>query len=458
MKRKWDKASLEEVAQIAAFACAVTEEAKLGMPTSAHDKIEDAGKGGLLRNEANTVMELQAIVHELRPDFKWQQLTYLEEIEKKAVADADVAVTGMAMTQQMATKLERDEFELDKSKIEFDIQTLSEYRAKVKSRETRIYFGKLEKVNQRCNKAVNIVRELLCPGQGQVQVSAARGQKNAWDSLCVFMKEVQRQNGLSSTDAITKLVLNNWAVPSMISSEHQKTQAALVGAVVNNSTHCAGLTIQPVWSTTKGQVVDVTGKLLKSIENNNVSLDNNFSIIVDNKIDERDERPMNYPGRICLGLANKRAENVWWKTSLFAKGVVATNELMRSRHMVRLEDQGEDTLPADSNPVTHIKQCEKHHQLGPKVWQSVLEATVGTLPPREDAGRSAIMIIDTHARTGEIAKAVCQMLSSMTVPVYYWGLTSETPVKTGFRSKHKLDKALVTATCDHSSGRKIHRK
>ena len=161
-----------------------------------------------------------------------------------------------------------------------------------------------------------------------------------------------------------------------------------------------------------------TAKLLKNIENNNVVLDHNFSIVATHKSDERDEIPLNYPGRICMGQGTKRAENIWWKTKLFSQGIVMVPELLKSRNMVCLESLDEASLPNDTNPNTHVKQSEKYHQLGPAVWHNVLETTIGTLPSREDASRSAVLVVDTHARTGEVAKAICQMISNMKAPLY----------------------------------------
>ena len=68
--------------------------------------------------------------------------------------------------------------------------------------------------------------------------------------------------------------------------------------------------MQPVWSYTQGQVVDTGAKLLKLIENNNVMLDGNFSIIFEKRSDEREDRELNYPGRRCLG-ETSRVDNVW---------------------------------------------------------------------------------------------------------------------------------------------------
>ena len=90
-------------------------------------------------------MELQAHMHELQPDFKLQSMSCLTDVLKEAVAKADVGVTSMAKTSQLATKLESDEFELDKTKIEFDICGAAEYRNKVTSRESWVHYKKIEK-------------------------------------------------------------------------------------------------------------------------------------------------------------------------------------------------------------------------------------------------------------------------------------------------------------------------
>ena len=72
----------------------------------------------------------------------------------------------------------------------------------------------------------------------------------------------------------------------------------------------------------------------------------------------------------------------------FAKGFALVPELLKSRDMVVLEDGAADALPADTATATHVKQSEKHHQLGAMAWQRVLESTICSLEPRTDVGRS----------------------------------------------------------------------
>ena len=93
--------------------------------------------------------------------------------------------------------------------------------------------------------------------------------------------------------------------------------------------------------------------------------------------------------------------------------------------MVMLEATAEDALPPESQTATHIRQNEKHHQLGAVAWQRILEATVGSLPVRDDVGRTANLIINTHGRTAEIEKAYFAIMSSLLVPTYMFTMTAE---------------------------------
>ena len=145
---------------------------------------------------------------------------------------------------------------------------------------------------------------------------------------------------------------------------------------MNGSNNNIGLVVQPVWASTKAQVFDTTTSLLKLMENNNVVLDLNWSILFENKCDERDERPLNYPGRFCLGKNTERSGNIWMKTDLVAKGYVQVADQLKTRSMVEMADSSEEALLA-LGLQTHKIQSEKYHQLGvlarEKYWERRLE-------------------------------------------------------------------------------------
>ena len=55
----------------------------------------------------------------------------------------------------------------------------------------------------------------------------------------------------------------------------------------------------------------------------------------------------------------------------------------------------------------------------------ILGATIGTLGSRNDVGRSAALIVDTHPRTGEVPLGFVQMLSEFRIPCYYFGCIAD---------------------------------
>ena len=143
---------------------------------------------------------------------------------------ADVAVTGTAKTTQMATKLEQDEYALDESKVEFDISTLQEYQHKIKSRESIIYFQRLEKISTRVNKVKLAVQGLLGEDSctNRIKMVMGQDQRKVYAVLVSFLEHVARKEGLQSSSALSVLSITNWSCPSLFSSEHQKLQAAIL--------------------------------------------------------------------------------------------------------------------------------------------------------------------------------------------------------------------------------------
>ena len=112
------------------------------------------------------------------------------------------------------------------------------------------------------------------------------------------------------------------------------------------------------------------------------------------------------------------------KTDLVAKGYVQVSEQLKTRLMVEMADSSEEALPAGFLD-THLKQSEKYHQLGVPAWEKILGSTIGTITARNDVGRSAVLMVDTHARTGEVPLAFAQMLSQFRIPCYYFGCIAE---------------------------------
>ena len=265
----------------------------------------------------------------------------------------------------MVTKIEVDEFELDKAKFLLDVANLQECNRKVKTRESRVYFDKLEKQATRVNKAKNACQATI---DRLLSFShAGADSKKIWTAIQKKIHDIKLREGLVNTEAVSVIAIANCSAPALLTAIHQKVQSSIMGAVVNEGDNNIGLVVQPVWASTKQQVFHITSTLLQLMENNNVTLDLAWSLLFENKCDERDERPLNYPGRFCLGKNTERGNNHRMKTDLVSKGYVQVEEQLRTRAMVEMADSSEEALP-NAQLQVHQKQSEKYNQLGVLVW------------------------------------------------------------------------------------------
>ena len=176
----------------------------------------------------------------------------------------------------MVTKIEVDAFELEKANLLLDCASAGEYDRKVKTRESRVYFDKLEKQAKGVNMATNASKSVI---EGRMSFSHGSDTKEAWDAAQKKANDIKCREGLVNEDAVSILAIANWSVPALISSVCQKMQRAIMGAVVSESNYNIGLVVQPVWASTKGQVFDTATSLLELMENNNVVLDLNWSML-----------------------------------------------------------------------------------------------------------------------------------------------------------------------------------
>ena len=88
LRRKWDKSSLEEVAQLAALCISVGEDAVSNLPGDAHVAVTDEFMKAFVLNNPMVMLELQTAVHDLSSAFKWDDISMLAEIGQNARTQA----------------------------------------------------------------------------------------------------------------------------------------------------------------------------------------------------------------------------------------------------------------------------------------------------------------------------------------------------------------------------------
>ncbi len=86
----------------------------------------------------------------------------MNTINGDATQLTDREVTGSDRTDQIATKLEEEQLSLDKTKVEYDLAAYREWIVKTKSRDNRLYFQKMERTAQKCNKVTTNILSQSC--------------------------------------------------------------------------------------------------------------------------------------------------------------------------------------------------------------------------------------------------------------------------------------------------------
>ena len=114
-----------------------------------------------------------------------------------------------------------------------------------------------------------------------------------------------RQDNIASklaipSSSIPSLLVLNWAAPCLVPVPIQDNQISVLSWAPSENMQSADVVINPVFTYNKGKLHLEEGKLVDLLAKGNHNLDCQFSIIFKEKSDDRDLRPMVYPGRFVF--------------------------------------------------------------------------------------------------------------------------------------------------------------
>ena len=140
----------------------------------------------------------------------------------------------------------------------------------------------------------------------------------------------------------------------------------------------AAVVINPVFTYSKGKLHLEEQKPVNLLAKGNHNLDWQFSILFKEKSDDRDLRPMVYPGRFVfpspLGGPKK---NMFFMCELRKSHRTEEVKQLAAKAMKLVEDLAEDALPYTIEVRdSHVHGAAKYCQLGVPAWDKVLEGTL----------------------------------------------------------------------------------
>ena len=169
------------------------------------------------------------------------------------------------------------------------------------------------------------------------------------------------------TRDVPSLLALSWAAPRMVPPHIQDNQISVLTWALSENMQSAAVVINPVFTYTKGKLRVEEQKLVDLLAKGNHMFDWQFSILFGKKSDDRDLRPMVYPGRFVfpspLGDPKK---NLFFMCELRKSHRTEEVKQLAAKAMKLVEDLAEDATPmglpsiASSGPQLGTRSSKGH--------------------------------------------------------------------------------------------------
>ncbi|CAE7709399.1 unnamed protein product [Symbiodinium sp. CCMP2592] len=411
----------------------------------------------LVQGDMNLLLQLQGALSEKRSNLAPADILVLREYIQKHVADGEKKLRNLGAVSNSINpgQLERQEFDLAIASMRHDMDVYGAWLVRSRDREAGVYHQNLQWRLGRQNRAKEMAEGIMRRSsetwrmEFAVLESAAQGLKTIQEA----MKYICRLNQISAEN-LKCIVILNWCAPSLFSSQVQRDQASLMGAILNGQNAVAGgVCLTPTFTYNKGQLHKTEQEALRLLAESNLNLDHVAVVPYKGRNDDREKRfqwglicvvipgcgtlvtcdsldcdsvrPLLMLTRILMPMdevAAERAQENWRLSAIFRKPLLEEADLPQTRDLLAIEDLDPAALPTTTDAHVHVPQPEKAMQIGESAARSILrgflaqDSTVGAT-----AGtRSAFLCIDLSPHTCDFSRAA---LAETKLPVYYLGLT-----------------------------------
>ena len=152
--------------------------------------------------------------------------------------------------------------------------------------------------------------------------------------------------GVATRDVPSLLALN-WAAPCLVPIPIQDNQISVLSWALSENMQSAAVVINPVFACSKGKLHVEEQKLVDLLAKGYLNLDWQFSILFKEKSDDRDLRPMVYPGRFVFpSYLGGPKKNLLFMCELRKSHRTEEVRQLASKAMKLVEDLAEDALPS----------------------------------------------------------------------------------------------------------------
>ncbi|CAE7881797.1 unnamed protein product [Symbiodinium sp. KB8] len=200
--------------------------------------------------------------------------------------------------------------------------------------------------------------------------------------VTAYLESQQSRMKRCQMDRVVQCSLINFVSPCLIKADHQGAifkflQHSL--ADVNN----VAVLLNPLFSYKKNGRYAEEHAVLQRIAMTGVQMDRVFSMLFSEKLDDREDRPLSYPGHLLTSVATDTlpaGDFLWRKSTLFKRSRTPEAKQLGGREMISVEEVGETSMPASTSIQLSgtVKGAQKWAQVGPDAATKLLQSLVAS--------------------------------------------------------------------------------
>ena len=328
----------------------------------------------------------------------------------------NILVLGKSGKMVSKSEIAYDELQLLLRCSESDLQALKVWQESCKNVEGIAYNARQRwtlKQDQNAEHAAGLFmsRKLYFEIWDTESANNSKNINHILDSRRDFGKRL----GGVEAHCIPFVALWNMSAPTVFSVGIQKAQLSTISWTICDNLNSLGLVLMPVHHNQPSKRYLQESALLTKMSKINCSFDEMFSILLTDKSDKRDNRPMTYPGRFIFPSAlSSPDKSIWYKCQLREDGRTESTKQLPAKDMIWPEDISEEAVPAANEEGRYLSGGPKYMQLAPATWEAIFTSVTNGVKLTE-AGLNGVMFVSLSPDTGSDVTAFLKFIQGTNV-------------------------------------------
>jgi len=319
----------DALSERAAVLHAAKKELQLSFPI-ADDIIQKAWIAPWEQGSDQIDKEIQVVVMDKSDSF--EPGTHLATL--KALVDQHAMNTPLCGLDAQKEALDVDKFNLIMRQVKYDEIAAEIWIQKCSTAKSAQFFKKQDFRLEQKNLAKKEARAFM---DGAMSISV-------WDDLpetniamlMDYRKDVCRK---LVTEMVPQLFFLNRTSPCLVSQKVQDNQISVLTWGLHENMQSAGLVLDPVFTYSKSKLHLEKASVISQLTKGNHNLDHSFFLTFKDKCDERDGRPMTYPGTFVFpSPLGDPSKNMFFQSDLRKLGRTAEIAQIKPKDMKEIED------------------------------------------------------------------------------------------------------------------------